>query len=124
MTKHEDINSGNLHYLHQRSASTSRSKIGVGNSINKDVKMTYAVGRPVPVDHKASAEEGIGRTDPFDHCLADRPCPPVGQDKDLELRQPEQIDSRWVAIEDESLVDRLVLALVQVGQVAHPLEWQ
>lgn len=42
----------------------------------------------------ASAEEGIGRIDPFDHCLEGTPYRFVEEGMDLELHFLEQIDNR------------------------------
>ena len=86
--------------------------------------MTYAADRPDPVGRMESVEEGIGHTDQSDHCLAGKPCHySVDRCMDLELRHLGQTGSQWVAAEDESLVDSLVLARLEVDLADHRPEW-
>ena len=69
-------------------------------------------------------EEGTGRTGPFGHYLAGRPCHLVARGMDWGPHQLEQTGSQWVAAEGESLAGRLALGPVEVDPADHQLGWR
>lgn len=86
--------------------------------------ITYAAGRLVPVGHMVIVAEGIDRIDRSDRCLAGRPCQAGDRSRESAHRQLERTGSRWEAVEDESQVDSLGLALVELVRVDLRPDWQ